>query len=79
MSTSYDKETFDIVTYAPPRGMEKITYTNTSDITYQVTDQQKGTFCQINIAKSSNLPVNANIDVVFAGAWNHLSKTLRKL
>ncbi len=63
------KETFDLVTYAAPKGWKKEVKSNTST-SYTITNQQKKTYCQINIMLSVNSKGGIKED--FESEWQGL-------
>ncbi|MFZ4058151.1 MAG: hypothetical protein ACOYKE_08415 [Ferruginibacter sp.] len=61
-------EKYDLLTYTPPAGWKKEAKTNV--IVYTKTDQQKGTWCQIGIFKSTTS--KGNIEADFNSEWQEL-------
>jgi hypothetical protein len=69
ISFAQQKETFDIATYTPPPGWNKIA-SSASAIAYSVTDNRAGTYCQIAIYASTNSKGNLRAD--FESEWQEL-------
>jgi hypothetical protein len=68
-SLAQQKETFDLATYTVPQGWKKIEGGN--GVTgYAITNNLKGTYCQIAIYKSMGTMGNAQLD--FDTEWNDL-------
>ena len=62
-------ETYDLATYTPPTAWKKVT-SNTNVISYSTTNNQKGTYCQIGIYKSTNSKGSLQAD--FQSEWQEL-------
>ena len=63
------KETFDLATYTAPTGWKKTSNTN-NVVSYAVTDNQKGTYCQIGVYASTASKGNLQAD--FESEWQEL-------
>jgi len=63
------KETFDVATYSPPTGWKKTTNTN-NVVGYAITNNQKGTYCQIGIYASTTSKGSVSAD--FESEWQEL-------
>src|SRR4249919_2969691 len=68
-ASAQSKETFDLVTYAAPKGWKKKIKPNTST-SYTIRNQQKKTYCQINIMLSVNSKGGIKED--FESEWQGL-------
>ena len=62
-------EIFDLATYTPPNAWKKVT-TNTNVVSYSITNNQKGTYGQIGIYKSTNSKGSLQSD--FQSEWQDL-------
>ncbi len=62
------KETFDITTYSSPKGWEKDVKKNA--VNYKIIDQQKKTWCQIGIYRST--ATKGSVDQDFNSDWQEL-------
>lgn len=62
-------ETYDLATYVPPGGWIKNT-SNKNVVSYAVTNNQKGTYCQIGIYKSTTSKGSLQAD--FESEWQEL-------
>jgi hypothetical protein len=69
------KETFDITTYTSPKGWNKEEKKNV--VSYKIINQQKKTWCQIGIYKSTT--TKGSIDQDFASDWQELIVTNYKI
>ncbi len=71
MSTSFAQtiETFDLTTYTIPAGWKKVSDTSEL-VSYAITDNQVGTYCQVGIYKSMATMGNAFLD--FQTDWTDL-------
>jgi hypothetical protein len=63
------QETFDLITYTIPVGWKKNSHTD-HVISYAATNNQKGTYCQIGIYKSTNSKGSLQAD--FESEWQEL-------
>jgi len=63
------RETFDLATYTVPAGWQKNS-NNTGVVSYSVTNNQKGTYCQIGIYASTTSKGNVQAD--FESEWQEL-------
>lgn len=63
------KETFDLATFTVPTGWKK-TNSTASVVSYAVTNNQKGTYCQIGVYASTNSKGNVQAD--FESEWQEL-------
>lgn len=68
LSTSAQKETFDIINYTPPSGWTK--EIKTSVASYTIVDQKKKTWCQIGLY--SSVATKGSIEQDFANEWQEL-------
>lgn len=68
-SLAQQKETFDMATYSAPAGWQK-TNTNNSVVSYAITDNQKGTYGQIGIYRSTISKGSLQTD--FQSEWQDL-------
>jgi hypothetical protein len=69
VSVFAQKETFDVATYTVPAGWSKTSSTN-SAVSYAVTNNQKGTYCQIGVFASTTSKGNVQAD--FESEWQEL-------
>ncbi len=67
-SPNTSKETFDLITYSPPKGWTK----NVEEtlVSYVITDNAKNTWCRINIVKSTIS--KGSIEADFENEWQDL-------
>ena len=63
------KETFDLATYSVPAGWKETSRTS-SAVSYAVTNNQKGTYCQIGVYASTTSKGNVQAD--FESEWQEL-------
>src|SRR5688572_24276181 len=63
------KETFDVATYTIPAGWKE-TNRSSSAVSYAITNNQKGTYCQIGIYASTNSKGSLQAD--FESEWEEL-------
>ena len=63
------KETFDLATYTIPSGWKKTTNTDKL-VGYTITNNQKGTYCQIGIYASTNS--KGSLEADFESEWQEL-------
>jgi len=63
------KETFDLATYTIPNGWKKTSNTN-NVVGYTISNNQKGTYCQIGIYASTNS--KGSLDADFESEWQEL-------
>ena len=68
-SVAQKKETFDLATYTVPAGWKKTSNTN-NVVGYTVTNNQKGTYCQIGIYASTNS--KGSLEADFESEWQEL-------
>lgn len=64
-------ETFDIVTYAPPKGWKKETAAGL--VSYVTQNKKSGTVCRITVYRST--PYTGDLDTNFSNAWSELAAT----
>jgi hypothetical protein len=69
VSVFAQKETFDVATYTVPAGWSKTSSTN-SAVSYAVTNNQNGTYCQIGVFASTTSKGNVQAD--FESEWQEL-------
>lgn len=69
------KQTFDAATYTPPPGWKKASHT-TSAVSYAITNNEKGTYCQIGIYASTTSKGSLQAD--FKSEWEELIVKLYK-
>jgi len=67
-STNTNKETFDLITYSPPKGWKKNVEGNF--VSYIKTDDKTSTWCRINIVKSTIS--KGTIEADFENEWQEL-------
>jgi hypothetical protein len=63
------KETFDLATYTAPSGWKKTSHTS-NVVAYAITNNQKGTYCQIGIYASTNS--KGSLEADFESEWQEL-------
>ncbi|MFT3936976.1 MAG: hypothetical protein QM726_25345 [Chitinophagaceae bacterium] len=68
MGCAGQQETFDIISYTPPAGWNKLTKPGL--VSYSVTNKQKGTWCQVALVQSS--ASLGDIDKDFEDDWQQL-------
>jgi len=68
-SFAQQKETFDLATYTIPSGWQKTSNTN-NVVGYTITNNQKGTYCQIGIYASTNS--KGSLEADFEREWQEL-------
>ncbi len=68
-SFAQQNETFDLATYTTPKGWKKTSNTN-DVISYAITNNQTGTYCQIGIYRSTGSKGNLQAD--FDSEWQEL-------
>ena len=62
------KETFDLITYDPPKGWKKEVTENITS--YTIIDDKKNSWCQVSIVKSTSS--KGSIDADFDSEWQGL-------
>ena len=67
-STNTSKETFDLITYSPPKGWIK--NVEETFVSYTITDSKKNTWCRINVMKSTIS--KGTIEADFENEWQEL-------
>ncbi len=68
-SFAQQKETFDLITYSPPAGWKK--EVNETFISYTLTENKKGTWCQLSIIKSTIS--KGSLEADFESEWNEFA------
>ena len=68
-SFAQQKETFDLTTYVPPADWKK--EVKETFISYTLTDNKKGTWCQLSIIKSTI--TKGNLEADFKSEWNEFA------